>query len=101
MLPQGMYLGSFTMFISPDFMVSIRAEDAEAIRSVSVEKLSIFAGKVWDAEDAEALQFAIDNGVNVKQLTAADTITIDHAIKMHRLDEERLGRVVDKGVPAL
>ena len=53
MLPQGMYPGSFTMFISPDFMDSLSDEDAEAIRSVCGENCPF----CWQGgkEDHEAL----------------------------------------------
>lgn len=100
MLPQGMYLGSFVMFISPDFLDSISAEDAEAIRSVSGEQLSIFAGRSWDTEDKEALEFAIENGAHVKALSEDDPITQAYMEKMQGLDETWLERVADKGVDA-
>lgn len=100
MLPQGMYLGSFTMFISPDFMDSLSDEDAEAIRSVSGEKLSIFAGKAWDSEDHEALEYAKEQGVTITMLEPDDPMAIEYAKKMEGLDEAWLERVADKGVDA-
>lgn len=99
-LPQGMYLGSFTMFISPDFMDSISEEDAEAIRSVSGEKLSIFAGKSWDAEDQEALEYAREQGATINELEADDPIAVEYAQKMEGLDQAWLDRVSNKGVDA-
>ncbi|HLR78097.1 MAG TPA: TRAP transporter substrate-binding protein [Burkholderiaceae bacterium] len=100
MLPQGMYLGSFTMFISPDFLDSISPEDAEAIRSVSGEKLSIFAGRAWDAEDTESLEFAREQGVTINLLDADDPIAVEYAKKMEGLDQAWLDRVASKGVDA-
>jgi len=50
--PNGMYLGSFGMFISPDFMDSLSKKDRDAIMSVSGEKLSAMAGRFW-GEDAK------------------------------------------------
>lgn len=99
-LPSGMYMGSFVMFISPDFMDSISKEDAEAIRSVSGEKLSIMAGKAWDKADEEALQFAKDKGVHVKELTADDPMTIAYDEAMKGLDEAWLKRVENKKADA-
>lgn len=99
-LPQGMYLGSFVMFISPDFMESISPEDAEAIRKVSGERLSIFAGRAWDTEDNVSLEVAIENGAIVTHLTKDDPITIAYQEKMQGLDETWLARVADKGVDA-
>jgi TRAP-type C4-dicarboxylate transport system substrate-binding protein len=43
-LPGGMYLGSFAMFINPDFMAGLSEKDREAIRAVSGEKLAAMAG---------------------------------------------------------
>lgn len=50
--PTGMYLGSFGIFLSPDFMDSLSAKDRKAIMSVSGEKLSAMAGRYW-GEDVE------------------------------------------------
>lgn len=99
-LPTGMYMGSFVMFISPDFMDSINEEDAEAIRSVSGEKLSIMAGRAWDAEDEESLKFAKEKGVQVKELTHDDPITIAYNDTMKGIDEQWLKKVEDKNVDA-
>lgn len=99
-LPTGMYMGSFVMFINPDFMDSLSKEDAEAIRSVSGEKLSIMAGKSWDRADIEALEFAKANGGNIRELSADDPITIAYNEKTQGLDTEWLSRVADKGVDA-
>lgn len=100
-LPQGMYLGSFTMFISPDFMDSLSAEDAEAIRSVSGEKLSIMAGQAWDAEDVDALEYAQSQGAKVKLLTDDDPMTQAYQDKMKGVDQAWLDRVANKkGVDA-
>src|SRR5699024_10826528 len=100
MLPKGMYLGSFVMFINPDFMDSLSEEDAEAIRSVSGEKLSIFAGKAWDTEDKESLEYAIENGATVTELEEDDPIAKAYMEDMEGLDDAWLERVADKGVDA-
>jgi len=50
--PNGMYLGSFGVFINPDFMDSLSKKDRDAIMSVSGEKLSAMAGRFW-GEDAK------------------------------------------------
>lgn len=50
--PNGMYLGSFGVFINPDFMDSLGKKDRDAIMSVSGEKLSAMAGRFW-GEDAK------------------------------------------------
>lgn len=99
-LPTGMYMGSFVMFINPEFLDSLSKEDAAAIRSVSGEKLSKMAGKSWDTADIEALAFAKENGATVNELTAEDSITKDYNQKMKGLDEEWLARVANKGIDA-
>ncbi len=45
--PNGMYLGSFGVFLNPDFLASLSAKDRNAIMAVSGEKLSGMAGKSW------------------------------------------------------
>jgi TRAP-type C4-dicarboxylate transport system substrate-binding protein len=56
--PEGMYLGSFSIFISPDFWNSLSAADRAAIMEVSGEKLSAYAGKVWGENDDNGLAAA-------------------------------------------
>ena len=51
--PEGMYLGSFSIFISPDFLNKLSQKDREAIMSVSGESLSALAGRIWQKNDAE------------------------------------------------
>lgn len=99
-LPTGMYMGSFVMFINPDFLDSLSKEDAAAIRSVSGEKLSKMAGKSWDIADTEALEYAKENGATVQELTADDSISIAYNEKVKGLDEQWLERVADKGIDA-
>lgn len=99
-LPKGMYMGSFVMFINPEFMESISKEDAEAIRRVSGEKLSIMAGKAWDKEDTDALAFAKEKGVKVKELSENDPIAIAYSETVKGLDEQWLEKVKGKKVDA-
>lgn len=99
-LETGMYLGSFVMFISPDFMDSISAEDAEAIRSVSGEKLSVMAGAAWDKADNEAREYAAANGANIQVLAPDSEMSIAYNKKMEGLDTQWLEKVKDSGVDA-
>lgn len=87
LLPGGMYLGSFSMFIDPVFMDSLDPKDAEAIRSVSGEKLSALAGKAWDLADAEGIQYARDKGVNIVELGPNDKITLEFNELIKGMDE--------------
>ena len=64
-VPGGMYLGSFSIFINPEFLAGLSKKDREAIMAVSGEKLSAMAGRVWDGGDAVALDFANDKNINI------------------------------------
>ena len=64
-VPGGMYLGSFSMFINPEFLAGLSKKDRAAIMNVSGEKLSAMAGSVWDGGDAVALEFAKSKGINI------------------------------------
>lgn len=99
-LPTGMYMGSFVMFISPDFMESISEEDAEAIRSVSGERLSVMAGAAWDKADILAKKFAEENGGTVTLLDADHPITVSYDEKVSDLDQVWLESVKDKKIDA-
>lgn len=46
-VPNGMYSGTFSMFINPDFLASLDPRDAQAIMAVSGERLSAMAGRAW------------------------------------------------------
>ena len=50
--PNGMYLGSFGIFLNHGFMDGLSKKDRDAIMAVSGEKLSAMAGKFWDADVA-------------------------------------------------
>lgn len=63
--PTGMYLGSFGIFLNPDFMDSLSDKDRKAIMSVSGEKLSAMAGRYWgeDVKVGEADAKAYGNNI--------------------------------------
>ncbi len=65
MLPGGMYLGSFSMFINPEFLSQLSARDRAAIMSVSGEKLSAMAGRAWEQGDREGYEKSVAAGVNI------------------------------------
>ncbi|MGB1239972.1 MAG: TRAP transporter substrate-binding protein [Pseudomonadales bacterium] len=99
-LPGGMYLGSFSMFISPDFMDSLSEKDREAIRSVSGEKLAAMAGKAWDEADKAGLKTAMETGVNVKQLTADDAMAAEFRELTKGMDQDWFEHVAKRKVDA-
>ncbi len=73
--PRGLYLGSLSVFLNPDFMEGLSEEDQEAIRRVSGEVLSRQCGQAFDAADKDGLAAAQEAGVAVNQLQPSDALT--------------------------
>lgn len=71
-LPTGLYLGSFGIFISPQFMDKLSEEDRQAIRDVSGEKLSALAGRYWSKADEIGEVDIIASGSKVENLSDDD-----------------------------
>lgn len=99
-LPGGMYLGSFAIFMNPDFLADLDAKDREAILSVSGEKLSAMAGNAWDAADVEGLKAAQENGVNVAIVKQGDPMAEEFKALTKGMDEAFYESVADRGVDA-
>ena len=99
-LPGGMYLGSFGIFMNPDFLADLDAKDRAAIMAVSGEKLSAMAGAAWDAGDAEGLKAAQEAGVNITMVKDGDAISGEFAELTKGMDEAFLKSVSDRGVDA-
>lgn len=95
--PNGMYLGSFGVFLNPDFMDSLSEKDRKAIMSVSGEKLSAMAGRFWgeDAKIGEA--DARKSGNNI--MDAPTTVINEFKAMTADMEEEWLkdvkGRKID------
>lgn len=96
-VPGGMYLGSFSIFINPDFLADLPKKDRDAIMSVSGEKLSAMAGSAWDRADAKGLTFAKNNGVKV---TSNKQLGEEFKQYSKGLDHEWVESVKSKGVDA-
>lgn len=99
-LPGGMYLGSFSMFLSPDFMDGLSEKDRKAVMSVSGEKLSALAGRAWDAGDTEGYKAAKDAGVNLTEVAPGDAMAKEFNDIAKGMDEAWVGHVKDRGVDA-
>ena len=100
LLPGGMYLGSFSMFIDPYFLEDLDPKDAEAILKVSGEKLSALAGRAWDQADVEGLEAAREAGVNIKELGPNDPMTLEFRELIKGMDNAWIESVADRGVDA-
>lgn len=70
--PEGMYLGSFGIFINPIFLDDLSAADSKAILSVSGEKLSKLAGRVWAQNDENGLAAAKAAGNTIVEASASE-----------------------------
>lgn len=97
-LPGGMYLGSFSMFMNPDFLADLDPKDREAILNVSGEKLSAMAGKAWDAGDAEGLAAAQEAGVNITMVKDGDALSTEFADLAKGMDENFYAAAADRKV---
>ena len=98
MQPEGMYLGSFGIFLCPDFMNSLSAADRSAILKVSGERLSAFAGKVWGENDDNGLTAALAAGNTI--VTASESEQRKFRELAAGLDDEWLEEVSDRDVDA-
>ena len=99
-LPGGMYLGSFSMFIDPYFLEELDPKDAEAIMSVSGEKLSALAGRAWDEADKEGFEAARAAGVTINDLTADSALVQEFNELIKGMDDAWIESVSDRGVDA-
>jgi TRAP-type C4-dicarboxylate transport system substrate-binding protein len=96
-VPGGMYLGSFSVFINPEFLEDLPKKDRDAIMRASGERLSAMAGKVWDKGDAEALIFAKSKGGIV---TSSEKLGEEFKQYNKGLDDAWVKSVEDRGVDA-
>jgi len=96
--PNGMYLGSFGVFINPDFMGSLSKKDQEAIMSVSGEKLSAMAGRFWDEDAKVGEADAISSGNTIME--ASPAVMKEFEAMTMGMDEEWLKAVKGRKVDA-
>lgn len=96
--PHGMYLGSFAIFLNPDFMASLDEKDRAAIMSVSGEKLSGMAGKSWDDAAKRGEQDARDSGNQI--VDTSDAINADFDARVADMQAAWLKDVAERGVDA-
>ncbi len=99
-LPGGMYLGSFSMFMNPEFLDGLSAKDREAVLSVSGEKLSALAGRAWDAGDDEGYKAAKEAGVNLNIVNTSDAIAKEFRDLTSGMDDAWVEHVADRDVDA-
>lgn len=97
-LPHGLYMGSFGIFLSPDFMAQLSEQDREAIRRVSGERLSALAGRAWAAADDVGEQDIIASGSKIVNASDDDVAFFQQAVK--GMDEDWVKAANRRGVDA-
>lgn len=96
--PSGLYLGSLSVFLNPDFMAGLSEEDQAAIRRVSGETLSRQCGRAFDAADQDGLAAARDAGVSINQLQPGDALTGELTGVLEGIDQVWLEKTAGLGV---
>lgn len=96
-LPQGLYMGSFSMFMDPFVFEELSEEDQAAINALSGEVLSVQAGKAWDESDASGVASARDNGVAVKELKEGDALADKFESRLKNVPEHWVKMANEKG----
>ncbi|SIS48237.1 TRAP-type C4-dicarboxylate transport system, substrate-binding protein [Neptunomonas antarctica] len=99
-LEGGMYLGSFSMFINPDFLASLSQRDRVAILKISGEKLSALAGYTWEKADQEGYQTALSTGAVINYVKKSDPIYREFVRLTKGMDKEWIDSVKDRGIDA-
>lgn len=72
LLPEGMYLGSFAIFMNPAFFDSLSGAQQDALMGVSGRGLSAYAGRVWGANDTDGVRIGREAGNEIVELSSAD-----------------------------
>lgn len=99
-LPGGMYLGSFSFFINPEFLDGLDPKDRDAILSVSGEQLSALGGRAQDESDVAGLAAAKAAGVNINMVAATDPLAQEYAQLANGIDTAWIESVADLKVDA-
>lgn len=99
-LPGGMYLGSFSFFINPDFLDSLDPQDRDAILKVSGEQLSALGGRAQDQSDVAGLEAARAAGVEVNVVNRDDPLAREYAQLAEGIDQKWIESVADLKVEA-
>lgn len=96
--PEGMYLGSFAIFLSPDFLAGLSVADRQAIMAVSGEKLSLLAGRVWGENDKNGMAAARAAGNTIVNAPASEQAAFKELTA--GMDDIWYEEVSDRGIDA-
>ncbi len=98
--PEGMYMGSFSMFINPEFLESLSERDRKAIMAVSGEKLSRMAGAAWEAGDGDGFIAAKNHKVEINEINAAQLLSRQFNALIAGMDQAWVESVASRKVNA-
>ncbi|AMO54690.1 C4-dicarboxylate ABC transporter substrate-binding protein [Endozoicomonas montiporae] len=87
-VPGGVFRGSFSFFASEDFLDGLSSKDRNAILSISGEKFSAMAGRVWEQANIDGFSVASESGVSYTEADQATPIyqTLDRITSEVRSD---------------
>lgn len=100
LVPGGLYLGSFSIFIDPYFLEELDPRDRQAILDVSGEKLSALAGRAWDQVDEAGYRTAREAGVNFIRIAEDDPMAVEFKALGDVFKEKWIESVADRGIDA-
>ncbi|WP_432695031.1 TRAP transporter substrate-binding protein [Marinobacterium sp. YM272] len=100
LMPGGLYMGSFAIVASEDFLDQLTPEDRQAILDVSGARLSTLAGRAWDQSDENGLAEAEKYNVSIKRVSADSPLAREFTELTAGLDQEWIDSVSDLDVNA-
>ncbi len=71
-IPGGMYLGSFGLFMNPDFVASLDAKTRQALLSTTGTELSVAAAQLWERNDGFGYRAAKTQNMKIQAASAFD-----------------------------
>lgn len=94
-VPGGFYRGSFAIFMSVSALDGVNEADKEALNEYFGEKLSVDAGKVWDALYEQGMEKFKTNG---SEVALSDTDIQQFAQLTQGIKAKVIKEVSDKGI---
>jgi TRAP-type C4-dicarboxylate transport system substrate-binding protein len=91
-------MGSFSIFINPDFLDSLPEKDRKAVLSVSGEKLSRLAGRAWGECATRALGESRSSGVKIVEVGEDEPMAVEFKDLVEKIDDNWINEAIKKGV---
>lgn len=100
LMPGGLYMGSFAIVASEEFLDQLTPEDRQSVMDVSGARLSALAGQAWDQSDKNGLAEAEKYNVTINRVEPDAPMALAFKQLTTDLDSEWLDSVSDMGVNA-